>query len=273
MPPVYLNGELVAGDDASISIYDHGLLVGDGVFESVVIRDGRPFGLSRHLARLSESARVLGLTVPPANELAAAATAVTEASGYRTGKLRITVTAGLGPLGSGRGDRGPTVIVAVEEITPSGEPAAVVVAPWPKNEHSPLAGAKTISYAENVVALAHARRHGASEALFFNLAGELCEGTGSNIVLGLDGRLVTPPLSAGCLAGVTRSLVIETSEIAEESLSPADLARCDEAFLTSTTRGIQPISSVDGRDLSPCPGPLTLAATEALAAVIARGEP
>lgn len=136
-------------------------------------------------------------------------------------------------------------------------PAFVVVVPWPRNECSALAGAKTISYAENVVALAWAEARGADEALFLNLAGNLCEGTGSNVFVALDGRLLTPPLSAGCLAGVTRALLLETFEAEEADVPSASLGDVSEAFLTSTARGIQPISILDGRSFGDLPGPLT----------------
>ena len=132
-----------------------------------------------------------------------------------------------------------------------------------------MAGLKTTSYAENVVALAHATERGAGEALFANLAGNLCEGTGSNIFVGLGGRLVTPPLSSGCLAGITRELVLETTDAVEADVTMDDFAHADEAFLTSSTRDVQPISTVDGRALPECPGPLSMAATDAFAALLA----
>ena len=271
MPRVYLNGELVDPADAVISVFDHGLVTGDGAFESVVIRNGRPFALSRHLERLERSARAIGLRLPPPGELAQAAARVADTMAGPSGKLRITVTSGLGPLGSGRTDSSPTVIVACEESPGGPEIGSVSVVPWPKSERGALAGAKTISYAENVVALARARESGASEGLFFNLAGNLCEGTGSNVFVGLDGRLVTPPLSSGCLAGVTRALVLEITDAVEAAVTRDERARADELFLTSTTRGVQPVELVDGVPLAHCPGPLTEAASEAFAVLVERG--
>ena len=194
---------------------------------------------------------------------------VIEANQPGVGRLRITVTGGPGPLGSARGENGPTVVIATGPVGTWPPDAAVLVVPWPRNERSPVAGLKTTSYAENVVALAHATERGAGEALFANLAGNLCEGTGSNVFVGLDGRLVTPPLCSGCLAGITRDLVIETSDAVEADVSMEDFARADEAFLTSSTRDVQPISTVDGRALPHCPGPLTMAATEAFTALMA----
>jgi branched-chain amino acid aminotransferase len=267
---IWLNGALVAGDRPAINASDHGLLVGDGVFETAKVVDGEAFALTRHLARLRHSAEGLGLTLPRTDdELRAGVAEVIEANQPGVGRLRITVTGGPGPLGSARGKDGPTVLIATGPAGTWPPDAAVVVVPWPRNERSPVAGLKTTSYAENVVALAHATERGAGEALFANLVGDLCEGTGSNVFVGLDGRLVTPPLGSGCLAGITRDLVIETSDAVETDVSLEDFARADEAFLTSSTRDVQPISTVDGRALPHCPGPLTMAATEAFTALMA----
>ena len=138
--------------------------------------------------------------------------------------------------------------------------------PWPRNERGALAGLKTTSYAENALALAYAKERGGGEAIFGNLAGNLCEGTGSNIFVVLRRRLVTPPLSSGCLAGVTRALVLEWFGGEEEDLALEDLYRADEAFLTSTTRDVQPIRAVDDTVLPAAPGPMTAKAMEAFAA-------
>lgn len=272
MGPVYLNGSFVDADAATVSAFDHGVTTGDGVFESVVVRAGAPFYLDRHLERLCRSAAVLGLRCPPPAELGAAARRTVALSGLTTGRLRITLTAGRGPLGSARGDSAPTVIIACSELGEVPERAVVVVAPWPKNERSAIAGAKTTSYAENVVALAHATERGASEALFCNTAGNLCEGTGSNVFLGIEGELVTPPLSAGCLAGVTRGLILEVTGALERDVAREELATVEEAFLSSTTRGVQPIESLDGRLLASCPGPLTRAAEAAFVELVGRAE-
>ncbi|MGO9558727.1 MAG: aminotransferase class IV [Acidimicrobiales bacterium] len=273
MGSVYVNGKFVDEADAVVSVFDHGLLTGDGVFESVAIRAGRPFALERHLERLERSACLLGLAIPPLDQLRVAVHGVVEAGGYATGKIRITLTGGPGPLGSARGGAGPTVIVAAEQLSGDVGVAKVVVAPWPKSELSPTAGAKTISYAENVVALAYAASKGANEALFVNLAGQLCEGTGSNIFVEVGGRLVTPELDSGCLAGVTRGLILENTDATEAVVDRAALEAASEAFLSSTTRGVQPLASIDDRTLPECPGPLTKAASDAFAVLVAQGEP
>jgi branched-chain amino acid aminotransferase len=179
------------------------------------------------------------------------------------GRLRMTVTGGPGPLGSARGADGPTIVLATGPAGTWPPAADVVVVPWPRNERSPVAGLKTTSYAENVVALAHAVEQGAGEALFANLAGNLCEGTGSNIFVAIGGRLVTPPLSSGCLAGITRELVLEVTDAVVEDVPMAALETVDEAFLTSSTRDVQPIATIDGRALPQVPGPLTQQAMDA----------
>ena len=265
----WVDGVLVEPGRAVVSAFDHGLTVGDGVFETLRVARGVPFALHRHLDRLASSATVLGLLLPDPAVLEGAVAEVVVASGLSEARLRVTVTGGPAPLGSGRGTTGPTVVVAAAALEPFPPTAAVAVVPWARNEHSAVAGAKTTSYAENVVALAHARRVGAGEAIFANTRGELCEGTGSNVVVGVGGRLVTPPLSSGCLAGVTRALVLACAEVAEETLPVGTLAAADEAFLTSTTRDIQPISVVDGQPLPVAPGPLTRSAMQAFAALVA----
>ncbi len=201
---LWLNGRL---DDVSalrISPLDHGILVGDGVFETLRAYGGVPFVWRRHHERLVLSAHGIGLEVPSSSSLRHAADAVLAANDLREARLRITVTGGESPLGSERGDAEPTVIVAASELAPPAPDADVVTVPWSRNERSAIAGLKTISYAENVRALAYAREHGAIEAVFPNSHGDLCEATGSNVFLVFQRVLHTPPGEAGCLLGVTR---------------------------------------------------------------------
>ena len=162
--------------------------------------------------------------------------------------------------------------MAAAALVPLPPTVDVVMAPWPRNERGATAGLKTISYADNVVALAHARARGAGEAVFANSAGRLCEGTGTNVFVAIGDRLLTPPLSSGCLAGVTRELLLEAGVAGEEDLDPSGLAHAEEAFLTSSTREVHPIRAVDGRPLPRCPGPLTQRAAEAFAAILAGGK-
>lgn len=267
--PVWVDGSLVEPEDATVSCFDHGMTVGDGVFETMRIYRGTPFARRRHLDRLGRSAKGLGLELPERSVLEGAVAEVVAAAGLAEARLRLTVTGGPAPLGSGRGTAGPTMVVAVAPLEPVPANSEVAVVPWRRNERSAVAGLKTTSYAENVVALTAALRMGAGEAIFANTRGELCEGTGSNVVIGVGGRLLTPPLSSGCLDGVTRALVLECCEVAEFDLALSALAGADEAFLTSTTREVQPISVVDGRTLPAAPGPLTASAMAAFAELVA----
>ena len=256
--PVWINGELLPDNEARISVFDHGLVVGDGVFETIKVTYGQPFALTRHLTRLAASAAGLGLPGPDLDGLRAGVEAVVGAyRGIALARLRITVTAGVAPLGSERGDSPLTAVIALAEQRPPADFVDVAVVPWTRNEHGAMAGLKTTSYAENVRALAFAAQQGAAEAIFANTAGNLCEGTGTNVFVVTGDRLVTPPLSAGCLAGVTRALVLEWAGAAEEDLPVGALAAADEAFLTGTTRDVQPIRNVNGSLLASVPGPVT----------------
>ncbi|MFK4070095.1 aminotransferase class IV [Streptomyces sp. NPDC029674] len=254
---IWLNGGLQDLDDARVSVLDHGLTVGDGIFETVKSVEGRPFALTRHLARLAQSARGLGLPEPDLDEVRRACAAVLEANPLPLGRLRITYTGGLSPLGSDRGDQGTTLVVALGEASRRPDTTAVVTVPWTRNERGALTGLKTTSYAENVVALARAREQGATEALFANTVGQLCEGTGSNVFVVLDGEIHTPPVASGCLAGITRALAVEWTGARETDLPLDVLDRADEVFLTSTLRDVQAVHRVDGRQLPGAPGPVT----------------
>ena len=258
-PITWVNGRLV-GDEPSLRAHDHGLTVGDGVFETCKVVDGKAFAITRHLRRLGHSAAGLGLPEPDEDLLRAGIAAVLTQGGLPFGRLRITMTGGAGPLGSDRAQAPPTYVVLASPMVRPAASTAVVVAPWTRNEYSAVAGLKTTSYAENVVALAYARERGAGEALLANTRGELCEGTGSNVLLALSGELVSPPLSSGALAGITRELLLEWAAqdglvIQERPVSLADLANADEVALTSSTRDVQPVHAVDERHLS-TDGPL-----------------
>jgi branched-chain amino acid aminotransferase len=272
---VWIDGALTPVDVARVSPFDHGLLVGDGVFETLRIYGGVPFAWRRHLERLQVSAAGLGLTVPDDATLRAASDAVVRANELSEGRLRITVTGGPSPLGSERGGAEPTVIVAASAARAWPPSERVVTVPWPRNERGATAGLKTISYAENVRALAYAHERGATEAVFRNTRGELCEATGSNVFLASGGTLLTPPAESGCLLGVTRALVIELCpelgiELVERPLTPDELTAADEAFLTSSTREVQPISHVDGTELPAACGPIGDRLAEGFRALVAR---
>jgi branched-chain amino acid aminotransferase len=263
---VWMNGDLFPDDDARVSVFDHGLVVGDGVFETIKVASGVPFAMTRHLQRLRRSALGLGLPEPDLEQIRDGALAVIAASGGpQLARLRITFTGGKSPLGSERGNAPATSIVAMAEQPLPAAAVDVATVPWPRNERGALSGLKTTSYGENVRALAYAAERGGSEAIFANTVGQLCEGTGTNVFVVIGGRLLTPPLASGCLAGVTRALVIEWADAEEEDLPFDALASADEAFLSGTTRDVQPIRAVDGKVLPAAPGPVTKKVAEIFA--------
>jgi branched-chain amino acid aminotransferase len=271
----WIDGRLVATADAKVSVLDHGLVVGDGVFETLRVYRGVPFAWTRHLARLRASCDGLGLELPDATALREAADAVLRADELAEARLRITVTGGVAPPGSGRGDGPPSAFILAFPIELAAPSVDVVIAPWTRNEHGALVGLKTISYAANVRALAYARAKGAGEAVFANTKGDLCEATGSNVFLVRDGALTTPPPSAGCLSGVTRALLLELSmqmgiPAEEHDVPVGALAQSDEAFLSSTTREVQPIAAVDGTRLRSVGGPVSERLAAAFRDLVAR---
>ncbi|HEX5916352.1 MAG TPA: aminotransferase class IV [Nocardioides sp.] len=264
----WIDGDLLADPtQGAIAVTDHGFTVGDGVFEAVKTLEGVPFALTRHLARLERSAAGLGLPAPDLGDVRQGVAAVLDAAqDDPIGRLRITWTAGPHPMGSGRGGGPPTLVVAYSAIDHAAAETTVVTVPWTRNENGATAGLKTTSYAENVIALAHARRHGGTEAVLANTAGDLCEGTGSNVFYVVDGELRTPSLSSGCLAGITRELVLEWCGAREVDEPLTEVrAHASEAFLVSTTRDVQAVASWDDRDL-PAPGPVTRRCAETWAA-------
>jgi branched-chain amino acid aminotransferase len=253
----WMNGQILPDATApAVLVSDHGLTVGDGVFEAIKVVDGLPFALTRHLERLARSAAGLGLPALDQDAVRRGVAEVLDGQELPLGRIRITYTGGPAPLGSGRGDEPPTLVVVADAMAPWPATTTVATVPWPRNERGALAGLKTTSYAENVIALAKAQEHGATEAIFANLAGHLCEGTGSNVFYVVDGQLRTPTLSSGCLAGVTRALVLEWFGGVEVDEPIGMVERASEVFLTSTTRDVQGVSAWDGHEL-PAPGPVT----------------
>ena len=278
---IWSDGRLRSEDEPIVTAVDHGLTVGDGVFETCAVHDGQAFALTRHLRRLHRSATGLGLPAPDEDEIRAGVAAVLEVGGTAVGRVRITVTAGPGPMGSNRlpaGSHRQTVVVVAAPATTAPTARAARV-PWVRNERSAVAGLKTTSYADNVVALAYAAERGADEAIFANTVGELCEGTGSNVVVELGGELLTPPLESGCLAGITRELFLEWGRSAAMPVREAALGELPwevldvvlaghaHLALTSSTRNVQPVVNLDGKEIAP--GPLTLEAQELFAARLA----
>ena len=257
----WLNGDLMADPtEGVVAVTDHGFTVGDGVFEAVKTVHGAPSPSPVTSSGSSAAPPVSGCPSPTSTTYAAGSRRCSTASRTtrwggcgsptRPGRTRwARAAAAARPRWSSPGARS----------SPPPTETTVVTVPWTRNEHGATAGLKTTSYAENVIALAHAVERGGSEAVFANTAGHLCEGTGTNVFYVVDGELRTPSLASGCLAGVTRALVLEWCGAREVDEPLAEvLARASEAFLVSTTRDVQAIARWDDRDL-PAPGPVTAA--------------
>ena len=254
----WVSGRLVGADEPSIRAHDRGL-IGDGIFEVLKVIGGVPFATRRHLQRLAVSAEPLGIELD-LDEIGAGMNAVLSLPHVAATPcwLRITVTGGPAAMGKAEEGREPTVVVSAAPL-PAWEGACdAVVVPWRRNERGALTGLKTLSYIENGIALRFAQRHGADEGVFANTLGNLCEGSGTNIFVVVDDAIVTPPLSAGALDGITRQLVLEwVPDIVVDDLPIEILADCSEAFVTATSRDVHPIGTIDGRSLPVVGGQLT----------------
>ena len=271
---VWVNGHMVDPDQPHLRADDHGVIVGDGVFETLLVvrrDDGAfAFAVQRHLDRLRRSARALRFDCPYSDDDLRGAVAGCLDAAPGAGVVRITLTSGGGPLGSGRSGAQASTIVIAGNRPPVYPPATMVaVVPFMRNERGGMAGVKTTSYAENVLALDMARERGASEAIFADTRGRVSEGTGSNIFWSDGERLHTSPLDTGCLAGVTRALLLERLDIAETHLPVDELPSVPEAFLASSTRTVQSIARIDDTELPVVDGPLTSAAAAMMAELIA----
>lgn len=269
---IWKDGRFLTPEEPALSATDHGVTVGDGLFETCAVYDGQAFALSRHLRRLARSATGLGLVAPDEALVRRGVGQVLERAGAQAGRLRITVTAGMAPLGSARGAGPLSVLVAAGPVGPAAVTNRVVRLPWVRNERSAVAGLKTTSYAENVVGYAYAAARGADEGLLANTVGALCEGTASNVFVEVGGELLTPHLATGPLAGITRELLLEWG--VQEGL-PVREAHPDELpftvlddvatgrvhlALAGSIRNVVPVVALDGVECAV--GPLCLAAQE-----------
>lgn len=245
---IWLNGRLYEDpQQATVAGIDHGLIVGDGVFETLKVNERGAFAIRRHLERLTRSAAALGLPAPDHGEIREAINTVLDGRDFSRGRLRITYTGGQGPLGSEAAYGPPTLIIMLVPADPAPQRTSIVTAPWRRNEHGALAGVKSTSYAENVRGLAYAASCGAGEAIFLNTAGHICEGTGTNIFMVFGDKVITPPLSAGPLAGITRALIMEWSTVEQRDLSLVEAMHADEVFITSSMRDVQGVERWDDR--------------------------
>lgn len=268
----WLNGALVPAESAAVSLFDHGLLYGDGVFEGIRTFDRRPFALDAHLDRLERSARFLDLTIPYSRaELKAAVSAVIAGgdAGSQDEYLRVVVTRGAGDLGlDPRSCPRATVFVLAAPVRVFSADAAttgvdVIVSSFRQGGADGLdARVKSLNYLTRILARLEANRAGAAEAILLDGNGHLTEGTADNVLLVRDGVLLSPPPIAGGLEGITRAGVLtiaarEGIPAREAALGRYDLINADEALLVGTGAGLVPIRRVEGKALPACPGPIS----------------
>ena len=233
------------------------MILGLGLFETILAIDGVPIFAERHLARLQANCQRLGWHLDQP-DLTAIMQQLIDRNELTTGRARIRLA-----ISSGSGPVNDLALGANYLLWMTAVPAAVApltttanLSPWAKNERSPLAGLKCASYAENIVALAHATRLGFEETIFLNTTGQLCETATANLFLVKNGGILTPHLNSGCLPGITRAVVIELARqlaipCQECDLTPADLHAADEIFLTSSIRSLMGISQFEQRNLPP----------------------
>lgn len=270
-PKVYISGQLFEKEDAKVSVYDHGLLYGDGVFEGIRSYSGKVFRMDEHLDRLWDSAKAIWLTIPMTKaEMGRAIYQTLEANGIRDGYIRLIVTRGIGTLGlDPTRCSTPQVIIITDSIAlyprefyENG--LAIVTVSTMRNHSAALSPRiKSLNYLNNILAKIEGLQAGCTEALLLNSKGELAECTGDNIFLVRRGRLLTPPTEAGILEGVTRDVVIGLGrkaglEVSEVALTKHDVYIADECFLTGTAAEVVPVVKVDSRPIGDgTPGPIT----------------
>lgn len=261
--PVWIDGRFVAGEEAVVPVASVGVQSGVGVFETIAIRAGRPVDLDEHLGRLERSGAALRVPLRRRDEISAA-----------VGEVALRVPSGHGWLKIVVLREGRTAVFAGESPREEeGRPARAVVLPWQRGRRDPLVGVKSTSYAANVVGLEWARSRGADEGLWRNDRGRLTEGCASNL-FAVRGRAVfTPAVAEGILDGVTRAKAIAAAKslglsVHEGSVRVPRLATAEEAFLSSSLRGIRPLLSLDGKKIGTgTPGPWTAAIAAATARI------
>jgi branched-chain amino acid aminotransferase len=275
---VSIDGELRPAGGPHVSALDRGLLLADGLFETMRGRNGRIFRREQHLARLAAGLAALGMPRPAGLDswLAAALAA----AGSPHVRIRVTITRGLGPPGlTPPADARPTTIVALwpmADAAASADAVSLHVASGRRNQRAATAGVKTLAYTDAVMAMLEAQRHGADDALFLDTDDHCSEATGSNLFACRDGAVWTPPASCGALPGITRAVVIELAgdlgvPCVERAFGLDELSRAGEAFLTNSTRGLVPVARIGGRAIGGrVPGELTRRLADAYVALVRR---
>jgi len=268
---IYIDGKYYDQKNAKISVFDHGLLYGDGIFEGIRAYNGRVFKLTEHIDRLFYSAKAILLKIPRSHgEIVRAVVETCRRNKLRDGYVRLLVTRGAGTLGLNPNRcKNPSLIIIADKIQLY--PAElyergmeIITVPTTRNLHSALNPAiKSLNYLNNILAKIEANNAGCEEAIMLNAEGFVSECTGDNIVIVKAGQMLTPPLSAGALYGITRGVVIELAReegltVAEPNLTRYDLFNADECFLTGTGAELIPIVKIDGRVIAAGkPGPIT----------------
>jgi branched-chain amino acid aminotransferase len=262
---IHLNGQLVEATEARVDPADRGLLLGDGLFETLRVYGGRPFRLDAHLARLEAGASVIGLPVPRRVEMTTAVTATLRANDLADAALRITLTRGPGPRGLLPPDEvKPTLLIAAHALpAPFPQAISACLVGIRRNEHSPLSRLKSLACLENILALREAVAAGCGEAILLNSAGRIAGGSRTNFWLVLEGMLTTPPPSEGVLPGIARQTVLELAAAngmpaRQAPLGVAELERASEAFLTNSLMEVVPLVRLEKRTLLPGPFASTL---------------
>jgi len=269
---IFIDGKFCGERDAKVSVFDHGLLYGDGVFEGIRAYNGRVFKLKEHVDRLFYSAKAILLDIPMTPvEVVKATVETIRANKLRDCYIRLIVTRGVGTLGlNPRNCKKPSVIIIAGKIQLYPQEyyqrgLDIVTVPTTRNLHNSVNPAiKSLNYLNNILAKIEANNAGVEEAIMLNAEGFVAECTGDNIFIIKNGALFTPPLSAGALYGITRQTVIELAEslgvkVAEPNLTRYDMFNADECFITGTAAEIVPVVKIDGRVIGTGqPGALTL---------------
>lgn len=263
----WINGQILEPQEASVSVFDHGLLYGDGVFEGIRFYNGKPFKLTEHLARLKDSADALALTVPYTDtQLTEAIESLIVTGQVGDGYIRLIITRGVGSLGIDPANcHKPTVIIIASPLQMVSdqkrrEGLRLIVSGVRRLPVDVLdTRIKSLNYLNNILAKMQANAVGVDEAIMLNTAGYIAEGSAENIFVVKNDCLYTPPASEGALAGITRNIIMELAaskniNAMETRLAPYDLYTADECFLTGTGVELLPVQEVDGRQIKSCPG-------------------
>ena len=263
----WMNGEIIPPEQAVVSVFDHGLLYGDGIFEGIRFYHHKAFRLSEHLKRLQDSAAVLNIAIPYSEAaLTQAVEDLVVKAGNKEGYIRLIVTRGVGSLGIDPSTCSqPTVVMMTSALSiVSAEKRQqglnVMIAGlrrMPVDVLDPRV--KSLNYLNNVMAKMQANAAGMDEAILLNAAGNIAEGSADNVFLVKDGSLYTPDVSCGALEGITRNVVMAIARdsgitVIKSKLTPYDLYTADECFLTGTGVELLPVAEVDGRKMKSCPG-------------------